>query len=211
MDIKVENMTNPPDKIQKMFEAVSQLIRDNKTVSEITVREITSLAGIGKGTAYEYFSSKEELIANALMYEYSIKIQMLAKMAFRPKDFKSRCYKIMDWIKENKEYNKMFSHIMNASIGSENFLAAKDCCENNEFVLKAQGYIYDMIDKFMDEGYEQEMFTETDRAKRSLALLSSMVEYSFVIMGPSNSRFASIEENDMREFIYFSMIKSLTC
>ena len=72
MDIMVENMINPPDKMRLMFEAVSELIKEQKEISRITVAEITSKAGIGKGTAYEYFSSKEEIIVNALMYEYCI-------------------------------------------------------------------------------------------------------------------------------------------
>ena len=210
MDIKVSKMTNPPEKMKLMFDAVSELVKQNKGVSEITVREITSIAGIGKGTAYEYFASKEELIANALMYEYCNKIQMLAKMIFKPQDFKARCYKIMDWIKENKEYNKMFSHIMNVSLGSENFLVAKECCENNEFILAAQKYIYDMINKLMNEGYEQKVFSEKNREKRSLALLSSMVEYSFVVMGPYSTKFISMSEEEIREFVYNSMIKSLS-
>ena len=51
MDIMVENMINPPDKMRLMFEAVSELIKEQKEISRITVAEITSKAGIGKGTA----------------------------------------------------------------------------------------------------------------------------------------------------------------
>ena len=60
MEIKVENMKNPPDKMRLMFEAVSELIRQQRDISTIKVQDITTEAGIGKGTAYEYFSSKEE-------------------------------------------------------------------------------------------------------------------------------------------------------
>lgn len=35
----------------------------------MSVSMITGLAGIGKGTAYEYFDSKEEIIVCALLYE----------------------------------------------------------------------------------------------------------------------------------------------
>ena len=61
MEIKVENMKNPPDKMRLMFEAVSELIRQQRDISTIKVQDITAEAGIGKGTAYEYFSSKEEI------------------------------------------------------------------------------------------------------------------------------------------------------
>ena len=77
MEIKIENMKNPPDKMRLMFEAVSELIRQQRDISTIKVQDITAEAGIGKGTAYEYFSSKEEIIANALMYDYC-KIKIFA-------------------------------------------------------------------------------------------------------------------------------------
>ena len=40
----------------------------NNNKPEFTEAEITSKAGIGKGTAYEYFSDKDEMIAKAIFY-----------------------------------------------------------------------------------------------------------------------------------------------
>lgn len=210
MEIKVENMTNPPEKMRLMFEAVSDFIREQRDISTIKVSDITAKAGIGKGTAYEYFSSKDEIIANALMFEYGQKMQMLAASAFEPDDFKSRCYKIMDWIKDNKEYNQMFSQLMNASVGTPSVNGANITSGCEEFGKEAHDYIYTLVDRFMEDGYKQGAFTETDIGKRSLVLLTSMVEYAFVVMGPEEGRYSSIGENNMREFIYGSLVKALT-
>lgn len=210
MGIKVENMTNPPEKMRLMFEAVSEFVREQRDISKITVKDITEKAGIGKGTAYEYFSSKEEIIANALMYEYSQKMQMLAASAFEPADFKSRCYKVMDWIRDNKEYNQMFSQLVKSTTLGIMPGANQSECGYEQFGLKAHNYIYSLIDKFMEEGYTQGAFTETDNGKRSLALLTSMVEYAFVIMGPDENRYFSLGDDAIREFVYYSLIRSLT-
>ena len=51
-----------PPKVTAMYRAVSTLLREDKDISEMSVSMITGLAGIGKGTAYEYFDSKEEII-----------------------------------------------------------------------------------------------------------------------------------------------------
>ena len=112
IEIKVENIKNPPEKVRLMYEAVSQLLKGKQELTSIKVQDITAKAGIGKGTAYEYFSSKEEIIANALMYEYAVKISHLVESAFAEKEFKSRCYKVMDWLLENKEYNMMFKYLL---------------------------------------------------------------------------------------------------
>lgn len=69
---KITGMEAPsqvPPKVTAMYRAVSTLLREDKDISEMSVSMITGLAGIGKGTAYEYFDSKEEIIVCALLYE----------------------------------------------------------------------------------------------------------------------------------------------
>lgn len=68
MDLKAEEK-KLPDKIKAMYAAVQELIEEGADVNRIKVSEITQRAGIGKGTAYEYFSNKEELISSALLYQ----------------------------------------------------------------------------------------------------------------------------------------------
>ncbi|MBQ2935826.1 MAG: TetR/AcrR family transcriptional regulator [Lachnospiraceae bacterium] len=51
-----------------IFQAVLELFREGADISHLTVAEITGKAGIGKGTAYEYFSDKDEMIAKAIFY-----------------------------------------------------------------------------------------------------------------------------------------------
>ena len=48
-----------------LFQAVIDLIEEDADIHSIKVSDITNRAGIGKGTAYEYFSSKEEMVAKA--------------------------------------------------------------------------------------------------------------------------------------------------
>ena len=61
MSEKLKNIFEPSEKVQKMYEAISELVQEKKDVATLKVQDITSRAGIGKGTAYEYFSSKEEI------------------------------------------------------------------------------------------------------------------------------------------------------
>ena len=61
----LEQFINPPKKARLMFEAVIGYVHEKIDPGSLTVQDITARAGVGKGTAYEYFSSKEELIALA--------------------------------------------------------------------------------------------------------------------------------------------------
>lgn len=55
-------------KKEKIFEGVMRLAREGADLRLVTVQQIADAAGIGKGTLYEYFSSREEIIAATLMH-----------------------------------------------------------------------------------------------------------------------------------------------
>lgn len=55
-------------KEKAIYQAVLELFEEGADLNSLTVSEITKRAGIGKGTAYEYFSDKEEMIAKAIVY-----------------------------------------------------------------------------------------------------------------------------------------------
>ncbi|MCR4956132.1 MAG: TetR/AcrR family transcriptional regulator [Lachnospiraceae bacterium] len=70
---KEESFEELPQKVKKMFEAFASLMEQGADIHELKVSDITKEAGIGKGTAYEYFSSKEELISKAQLYYFNEK------------------------------------------------------------------------------------------------------------------------------------------
>lgn len=210
--IQVEKIAEPSEKMRRMYEAVSELVKARKEIADIKVSDITKAAGIGKGTAYEYFESKEELIAHALMYEYSIKIQRLAKSAFEPTTFRERCSRVMDWMFENKDYNRMFTQLFFNNTSPYMTAALErpvQGCLNGEFGCEAHDYVYQLIDAFMDDAYREGVIRETDPGKRALALLTAVAEYAFVIMGPAEERYESLGDEGLRTFIYESLVRSL--
>lgn len=64
-------------KEKAIYQAVLELFEEGADLNSLTVSEITKRAGIGKGTAYEYFSDKEEMIAKALFYNTEIYCEQL--------------------------------------------------------------------------------------------------------------------------------------
>lgn len=50
------------------FEGLFRLIKDGRKFSGVKVQDIATTAGIGKGTLYEYFSSKEDILSSAIVY-----------------------------------------------------------------------------------------------------------------------------------------------
>lgn len=64
----LEPVSKTPEKVLLMYEAVHQLIGEEVSLADLRVSSITKRAGIGKGTAYEYFESKDELLACAFLF-----------------------------------------------------------------------------------------------------------------------------------------------
>lgn len=57
-----------PQKVRQLYQAVLELIAEGMDVNAVKVSDITKKAGIGKGTAYDYFDTKEDIIIFALIY-----------------------------------------------------------------------------------------------------------------------------------------------
>ena len=56
------------DKVIAIYRAVEDFIAEGVDLSTMRVSDIAAKAGIGKGTTYEYFTSKEELVVKAMIY-----------------------------------------------------------------------------------------------------------------------------------------------
>ena len=50
-----------------LLDAAVQLWRQGQALSSMTVQQLAQAAGVGKGTVYEYFSCREELLAQAFL------------------------------------------------------------------------------------------------------------------------------------------------
>ncbi len=77
-------------KEQAIYDAIFALFWEGTDLNNLTVAQITGKAGIGKGTAYEYFSDKEEMIAKALFYSTSDFCQRVYESAKEEKTFQDK-------------------------------------------------------------------------------------------------------------------------
>ena len=207
--ITMQNVTNPPEKVLLMYQAVSELLRDQNDIAKIKVADITSREGIGKGTAYEYFSSKEDLIANALLHEYSEKVIKLIQKVQEEKTFEARYYRILDWIRDNKGYHQMFSDLIRAAFGGRQVCGSLHDALQEDFETEVENYIGNIMDLLMEEGYKEGVFTEVSKQKRRMAFLSTISEYAMTIMGPSPHPLFTMDDQEVRRFVYESMVKAL--
>lgn len=69
-------------KREEILDAVIALSDHCTAPTELTISAIAEQAGVGKGTVYEYFSSKEEILAEAINHFIDFYLGQLSGMAF---------------------------------------------------------------------------------------------------------------------------------
>ena len=85
-------------KVLALYRGVLELLDEGADVNGIKVSDITARAGIGKGTAYDYFKSREEIIACALLYDVEQKIEEEKEELDRNEGFRENVVFAFDWM-----------------------------------------------------------------------------------------------------------------
>lgn len=116
----LENTHQVPPKVQQMYMAVIELLSEGTDAANIRVSTITDRAGIGKGTAYEYFDTKEELVACAMVYHMQCVFEWLEKELEAKESFREQLDFLLDEMERQEERKHCFMrfvHMMTEQSG----------------------------------------------------------------------------------------------
>ena len=149
-------------KIVAVYEAVNRLICDGQDVTSLIVADIAREAGIGKGTIYEYFESKEEIIARALFYQLDM-IMVEISNALTQADTVEDCFMMLaDMMNEGNRLGTFFE--LGKTLVSDAPAVAQKLQDWEQIGELSQKYIECIVDIFRTklerEGLIQQ---ETDR------------------------------------------------
>lgn len=143
-----------------IYEAYISLRDEGKNLGDIKVSDIASKAGIGKGTVYEYFSSKEEIIMKAIVYEHNKKLNELASLVTSQNKFQSKLDIALEWMGKNGP--KAILTIQQVKQNKELDDKHPEFCEQ----LLGQG-VFDSLDQLANQILEAGVTEEIIRAPKS--------------------------------------------
>ncbi len=167
-------------KVAATYQAVAELFKEGADLSSITVSEITARAGIGKGTVYEYFSNKEEILAGALFYETKMVCRSLWERLKEKKNLYEKLELIMsDMEKHMQEVGCSFKvlHLMmdNSQISKQLRALFKEKGDN-------EMPIFTMIrDLITDELTGQTEISADDISYLVMGIISRMMGYAMYL------------------------------
>lgn len=189
-----------------IFKAVIALIDEGADINNLKVSEITNRAGIGKGTAYEYFKSKEEIIVKALLYDAGQRMEEIQSIMARCTTTKDRIYQIFDWIEQDAEQKNSITQLFNLSNDSFGFTSSL-----KEAVWEHRRDCEDMwrvLAEFGEEGVREGVFRkELPEPLRSTALISQLIPFILYVNRKSNTD--HVTPQVMKDFLYDNIIRIL--
>lgn len=171
---------NLSPKVRALYEAVRQLMEEDSSLKDIKVSDITSRAGIGKGTAYDYFKNKEEIISSALFYHMNL-ICCQVKEKFDRMDSFGDMIKYalacMDQEIRQRDCFIKFIHILSDNGLISRLLQEKISSRDADSCMPEDLLKY-MIDKGIDNGDIKE---KLPRAYMSMTIASKLMVYAMYI------------------------------
>jgi len=141
-----------------IFEGVMTLLREGKQIHDLKVADIAESAGMGKSTAYEYFSSKEEIIREALAYHLEQNFIELTEFVFREKTFKGMANNALDYLEKSLE--ERFTGIFLMMLTEKHEEIKKGSYMDENIRSKMESIVLYQIQRAMDVGKQEGVIGE---------------------------------------------------
>lgn len=194
-----------PPKVKAMFEAVLELFASGREPGTLKVEEITKKAGIGKGTAYEYFSSKEEIVVGALNYETRQQMSSIYQLLESQMSFKEIIMTGLDMLESTFVKYRGFTII--SRIVSDETLNGKNMLTEMEKYKDNCGRIADLSERAAKRARQEGLIQETDAYKVQSAIISQIVGYAIFIT--KQNLYPDMDKQTAKEFAYENILKLL--
>lgn len=200
---------NPPAKVLAMYQAVIELINEGCDINTLKVADITGRAGIGKGTAYEYFSSKEEIISSSVLYYVQECFGKLQAISGDSCSFQEKINEVMDFIDEHvKDKQGVFflikmvldSYEIPKSLQDEYECMKQKCCEKEK---------NEIIDSIVADGIKEGLVKEQNVFLQRAAMETQLSVYFMYCIAEEKNMELDLEAIALREYIYRNILKLL--
>ena len=167
-------------KEKSIYDAIIELFEEGADLNNLTVAEITGKAGIGKGTAYEYFSDKEEMIAKALFYNSENLCRQVYRGVCKEKDLHSKVNYVL--IKMEQQISKANCILRLVMMMSENSMVSKRMREMVNETLAAKAAAINIIKKVLEDEFSgRENPSEDIMEYLALCIYSRIMCYAMIL------------------------------
>lgn len=193
-------------KVTALYGAVVELITEGADIKEMKVSDITSRAGIGKGTAYEYFHNKEEIIGSALIYQIDSICSQISEKLSTLENFSDTVRYILSSMDREIKQRDCFIKFIHLLLGNgpvSKMLQQEMEEENGEFCTPKK-----LIDQMVKFGIRHgDINQELPEPYVHMAIASKIIIYAMYLTGEKEK--SGCSRTQMHRLICDSLIKEL--
>lgn len=198
-----------PEKVLLIYQAVPQMLKEGADINTLKVSEITKRAGIGKGTAYEYFSSKEELITRALLFYIEKKVNDIENISESQNSFPDKIHAVLDYVEQN--FDDIRGFCMLVRIGTGSYEISEPL--KNEYERMQETFdchrMDHLIDRMIEQGRQEGILTQNNTFLCRMAFASQMMMYTAALLQQEKADLNVPETEKLKMFVYHALVKSL--
>ncbi|HHW30629.1 MAG TPA: TetR/AcrR family transcriptional regulator [Clostridiaceae bacterium] len=189
-----------------IYNGVIELIKNGANPYLIKVSDIAKAANVGKGTIYDYFSTKEEAISKAILYSIKKDIENVFLRVKSKEKFKDKFYEILYIMAENMEDNKSTFNMLVATGGIQEFY---EYLINEEYDFSELIIVLDSIIEHLIQAGTDERLVDVFESKyyKKAAIRESIRSFGDYIS--SKEKYKDISLQEAMDTSYRLAVKSL--
>ena len=149
-------MTSPSYKEKELLimRALLRLLSGGMSIVEIKTSDIAREAGIGKGTLYNYFETKEDIFARTIVYSIDTQMHDIFEQMNRAEGFKNKCYTVLRIAHEIASNERSDFHLLLFNLGGRDMkqLMGEDMSFAWRYLAMIRGKVMQLAQAGVAEG-----------------------------------------------------------
>ena len=159
---------------RQIYESVLRLWQEKGDLHTITVQQVADAAGLGKGTMYEYFSSREEIFAKAFLYRMETEFLRLETNLERAENVDERLRELLNMADRVLDAQAAGLQILSLGVGEKQNL--EQLC--TQAGCKCSERIEKLLENTVKQGIAEGVFAPPQSMRYALlALRSALAGY----------------------------------
>lgn len=191
-------------KEEMIYRTIQKLMKNVGDIQDLRMSDIAAGAGIGKGTLYLYFNSKEELIMKTLLYVITQQINDIRKLINSRGSFRHKCISALKAIAKMEYENHA---VMKTLISDKSLNSFSDIYNREpEILANMRSEVYDIILRLVKCGEDEGILPRQSNIDYVCQVIVSVTS-GYICM--KELHMDELNEQNNEENAYQMMIKAL--
>ncbi len=197
---------NYSSKQTDIINATMDILDSGKELNKITVKEIADFAGIGKGSVYDHFQSKEDIIHATILKKFQDGFYNVDIIMKQHLNFKNKIYALYDLMSTDIKSDSSLS-VLNLLTSAKSIVEIHDVFKKGDFCLVDK--FSNIISDILYQGIEENVISpKIDILYIHMAIFSNLSALSRFITA-SHFKLEENDENIIKDNAYKMLLKTL--